>query len=248
MLHKVKLDIKSLICIFLFFIMFGLSSCEKKNYALVENGVINCNYYIDHNVSFLGDSITELSNDSNGFIQLLDEHFHFKKVNNYGISGTTVSGASRVNAFYTDSRTNVIDIQTNLLFVFGGINDCVNKLEIGNLSILNKNTDTFIGAYNVLIDKLLNSIEGCKIVLISPHYVDVENIGLYSNAVNSVAELNKLDCINLYKDSNISESDYDDYTIDGVHLNYDGNLEVAKCIAKYLIESVPSNQIIENNA
>lgn len=63
--------------------------------------------------------------------------------------GTTEHG----DAMWMDSRVNALSPYADFITVMGGQNDT--NVEIGNVDISNSDTDTYCGAFNVLISKLL---------------------------------------------------------------------------------------------
>lgn len=219
-------------CILILIICFVLTSCSS---SWQELNLEPCSSYENSIVSFLGDSITEFSNDDNGFIQRLNKHFKFKKYNNLGISGTTLSNTSLYNAFFQDERISSIPKETDILFVFGGINDCGRNYPIGEISLDNTNCDTVIGGCNVLINKVKEKYE-VEIIFIIPHYFITDNSQLYTESIKKIVEMNGLKFIDLYNESGITNENYKSFSPDGVHLNAKGNYMVAQCIGKKMIE------------
>ena len=74
--------------------------------------------------------------------------------------------------------------------------------------------------------------------MIIPHYTYLNNYDSYINAIIRVANMNNVDYINLYHTSKINEDNYKKYTTDGVHLNSDGYLLIARCIGQSMIENL----------
>lgn len=67
--------------------------------------------------------------------------------------GECISGTSS-NAFWQSSVINKLDNDSKIKVIFGGTNDVFQNKPIGEISITNCDTNTFVGAYNVLITKL----------------------------------------------------------------------------------------------
>ena len=67
--------------------------------------------------------------------------------------GECISGTSS-NAFWQSSVINKLDDDSKIKVILGGTNDVFQNKPIGEISISNCNTNTFVGAYNVLITKL----------------------------------------------------------------------------------------------
>lgn len=70
------------------------------------------------------------------------------------IGGTCVSGNG--NAMWMDSRVNALDLNADVVIIFAGTNDANNNVSLGgdSWSVDNYNTNTFYGAYNVMMSKL----------------------------------------------------------------------------------------------
>lgn len=114
------------------------------------------NWYNGKRVSFMGDSLTD--NGSGGFyINYLNDYFGFANIKKSAIAGTRVSGVTTVmgDPFWYDSRVNQLDIDSDVVFIMGGTNDANNNVSLGSPDISNCDTNTFHGAYHVLISKLI---------------------------------------------------------------------------------------------
>lgn len=114
------------------------------------------NWYNGKRVSFMGDSLTE--GGTGGFyINYLNDYFGFANITKSAKGGTMVSGVTTAmgSAFWEDSRVNQLDIDSDVVFIMGGTNDANNNVSLGSPDISNCNTNTFYGAYHVLISKLI---------------------------------------------------------------------------------------------
>ena len=114
------------------------------------------NWYNGKRASFMGDSLT--ANGTGGvYITDLNDYFGFSNVTKTAIGGTYVSGEGNSfgGAFWQDSRVNAVDIDSDVIFIMGGTNDANNNVSLGDNDISNCDTNTFYGAYNVLISKLI---------------------------------------------------------------------------------------------
>ena len=142
---------KIILALLTFMLSILINGCNKSIDRLnLENSV----YYSNKFTSYLGDSITQLSNNIHGYIQLLDKHFNFAASYNCGISGTTIANNGTNTSFYEDIRVNSIPSNSDYIFIYGGINDCWQNLPIGNISLNNNDVNTTVGAYNTLLNKL----------------------------------------------------------------------------------------------
>lgn len=114
------------------------------------------NWYNGKRVSFMGDSLTD--NGTGGFyINYLNDYFGFANITKSAKGGTMVSGVTTAmgSAFWEDSRVNQLDIDSDVVFIMGGTNDANNNVTLGSPDISNCDTNTFYGAYHVLISKLI---------------------------------------------------------------------------------------------
>lgn len=224
--------IKRILIFIILTMLIFISACSSTNETFNLDA---CDHYTNKTISYLGDSITEFCNSEYGYIQYLDEHFHFKQSNNLGISGSTISGTASNVAFFQDIRVNSIPLDSDYILIYGGINDCWQNLPIGVIDYNNYNCDCLVGAYNTLIDKLKERFEYTTIIIVVPHYVNLANFTDYANTIVAVAKLNNIPYINLFSNSGINASNYKNYTTDGVHLNNNGSILVAECIGNFLI-------------
>ena len=127
-------------------------------------------------INFLGDSITKgekATNPEKGFVSLVGKNIP-AEVRNYGISGTrfaiqkTPSSKSEYDRYYA-SRIDEMNHDADLIFVFGGTNDFGHgDAPIGELG--DKTPDTFFGAVDFLVNKLLKHYKKEQIVFIEPLY------------------------------------------------------------------------------
>lgn len=98
-------------------------------------------------IDILGDSITQM-NGWQGYVSTaLDCTFY-----NHGIGGTRISGTA-TNAMWQDVRINALSTDSDLYLVMGGINDWNNHAPIGEIGTYD--TNTFIGGYQVLLEKMI---------------------------------------------------------------------------------------------
>ena len=72
-------------------------------------------------------------------------------IKNCGMGGTRVSGSGDT-CFWQDVRINALE--GDIIVIMGGTNDC-RYADPGTASLENTDTDTFFGAYNVMLSKIL---------------------------------------------------------------------------------------------
>ena len=132
-------------------------------------------WYNGKRASFMGDSIT--ANGTGGvYITDLDDYFGFSNWTKTAIGGTYVSGEGNSfgAAFWQDDRVNAVDLDSDIIFIMGGTNDANNNVSLGDNDISNCDTDTFYGAYNVLISKLIYKFYKLE----TGYYADIDYSGV----------------------------------------------------------------------
>ena len=138
-----------------------------KNLKEANNGMIN--FWEGKIGDSLGDSLT-----GQGFFQRYTSmYFNLQKFANHGVGGSKLSGEdvdSSRPSMWQDSRINDLRDDADFITILGGQND--GNVEIGEISKTNMNTNTYVGAYNTIIDKIYKKYNGnIKIILCTPFYV-----------------------------------------------------------------------------
>lgn len=132
------------------------------------------NYWHNKIGDSIGDSIT-----GQGFFQkYVKNYFGLQYFYNHGIGGTKMSGGTTEygDAMWMDSRVNALSPYANFITVMGGQNDI--NVTIGDISISNSDTDTYCGAFNVLISKLLYKYCKCDGYYSSIDYSGITQIDI----------------------------------------------------------------------
>lgn len=207
---------------------YPLNSLQPANKYQINNehAVSLSNSYSGKYFAGIGDSIT-----AQGFY--LEYVRNALNLNGYvcnGVGGTRISGDNE-KAMWQDVRINAV-LDVDLITICGGVNDCGQSAAIGDISKENCDTNTFVGAYNVLISKLyyrfldiqsgyystidysgvskLINPKNIAIVLMTPpKFFDNEKAYtseyLYADAVKAIGELWGLPVIDLYSECNIND-------------------------------------------
>lgn len=136
-----------------------------------HNGNIQENIIYKEDASFLGDSLTAVGSGSQ-YIEFVSDGLGLSNTHNCGIYGTRVSGGeSSSNSFWTNKRVNELSLNSGVLFIMGGTNDAAYiTVQDSDFTIENHDTNNFIGAYNVLISKVLYKY----LKLSSGYYSDID--------------------------------------------------------------------------
>lgn len=203
-------------------------------------------------INFLGDSITEgvgASSYEKCFVKVVEKTLGCK-VNNYGISGTRIAkqkSISKPHSFdmFFSSRLNFIEKSADYIFVFGGTNDYGHgDAPFGDISDCTE--DTFYGAINLLVDKLLEVFSIKQIIFLLPlkRFNEEETLnfnqkGLYDyvEAIKQVLTKRRIEYIDTYNDGIVKPITNlgDEYTVDGLHPNDRGHALIAKKICDKIL-------------
>ena len=140
-----------------------------------KNGIIQENILYGVDASFLGDSLTANGSGSQ-YIGFVATGLGLSVTHNCGIGGTRVSGGDNSStSFWTDTRVNSLSLNSDALFIMGGTNDAPYiTVQDDDFTIENHDTSNFVGAYNVLISKVLYKY----LKLSEGYYSDVDYSGV----------------------------------------------------------------------
>ena len=160
-----------------------------KNLKESNNGMIN--FWEGKIGDSLGDSLTEAR-----FFQLHTANFlNLKKFYCHGIGGSKLSGTdvdSSRPSMWQDSRINALSSDADFITILGGQND--GDVTIGDVSFDNTDTNTYVGALNVIISKIYAKYNGDIIIILctpfyTPDWGNNMHIKNMAAAVRKVAEL-----------------------------------------------------------
>ena len=140
-----------------------------------KNALIAENILYGKDASFLGDSLTAGGSGSQ-YIGYVKDGLGLSNTHNCGIGGTRVSGGNDDGtSFWTDTRVNSLSLDSDCLFIMGGTNDApYTTVQDYDFTIDNHDTNNFVGAYNVLISKVLYKY----LKLSSGYYSDIDYSGV----------------------------------------------------------------------
>lgn len=140
-----------------------------------KNALIAENILYGKDASFLGDSLTATGSGSQ-YIGYVKDGLGLSVIHNCGIGGTRVSsGNADGTSFWTDNRVNSLSLDSDCLFIMGGTNDApYTTVQDSDFTIDNHDTNNFVGAYNVLISKVLYKY----LKLSSGYYSDIDYSGV----------------------------------------------------------------------
>lgn len=207
--------------------------------------------------NFLGDSLTKgqyLSSEAFAWPALLGEKIGLATVNNYGISGSSVS------TFGSDpmvSRYQNMNDDADIVFFMGSRNDFGSSTdEFGNISTPPSDTNTFFGALKNIAEGLKNKYPGKLIIFCTPPHGSSQSIpetrpnpttgkvyAEYVQAIRDVANHYSIPVIDFWNNAGMQplvEIDNQTYfkhssgTIDGVHPNKTGHERLANVAGGFI--------------
>lgn len=130
---------------------------------------------------------------------------------------------------------------TSLCIIFLGTNDCQAQISLGEIN--SKDTSTFIGAYNAIIETLLTLNPKMRILLLTPIRTwDIDsttrtndNLKGYVNATKKVGEKYALPVLDLFNTMGINDINKESYLgADLLHLNGEGQKYLSNLIYEFV--------------
>ena len=218
--------------------------------------IISCENMNDNQpakIVFLGDSITQQAEDfEDGFISLIRQNLVQDK---FELVGKGIGG-NKVSDLLTRYKSDVIDLNPDIVFIYIGINDVWHKYDFG--------TGSDIDLYEKGLRTIISDIKslGSKIVLCTPtvigentgdfvlgnQFKDVEtmekmngDLDTFSEVVRKLSNEYETELLDLRKifmdylaENNINNDAAGILTTDGVHLNEQGNKLIADQMIKFI--------------
>ncbi len=214
--------------------------------------------FSDVKIAFLGDSITEGINGETGqadgltYPEVVKEVLGAEAVYNLGIGGSTIGDywpAAMVNRYME------IPAETDIIIVYGGLNDVFSgtDITIGDLESLEENT--FCGDLDTLLKGIRIQYPESWLIVVTPMdsvtieevrtlNPDMEPIEDYVNAIISLAAKYNADVIDLFNNNFLNSYDkgvYDAY-VPGCHPVDEGYRILGEHIAKEIIRISLENE------
>ena len=229
---------------------------RKIIFLIISLLITSCENMNDNQPSkivFLGDSITQQGEDfEDGFISLIRQNLSEDK---FELIGKGISG-NKVSDLLTRYKSDVLDLNPDLVFIYIGINDVWHKYDFG--------TGSDIDLYEKGLRSIISDINslGSKIVLCTPtvigentgdfelgnQFKDVEtmekmngDLDTFSDVVRKLSNEYETELLDLRKifmdylaENNINNDAAGILTTDGVHLNKQGNKLIADQMIKFI--------------
>ena len=229
---------------------------RKIIFLIISLLITSCENMNDNQPSkivFLGDSITQQGEDfEDGFISLIRQNLSEDK---FELIGKGISG-NKVSDLLTRYKSDVLDLNPDLVFIYIGINDVWHKYDFG--------TGSDIDLYEKGLRAIISDIKslGSKIVLCTPTVIG-ENTGdfelgnqfknvetmekmngdldTFSDVVRKLSNEYETELLDLRKifmdylaENNLNNDAAGILTTDGVHLNKQGNKLIADQMIKFI--------------
>ena len=229
---------------------------RKIIFLIISLLIISCENMNDNQpakIVFLGDSITQQAEDfEDGFISLIRQNLIQDK---FELVGKGISG-NKVSDLLTRYKSDVLDLNPDIVFIYIGINDVWHKYDFG--------TGSDIDLYEKGLRTIISDIKslGSKIVLCTPtvigentgdfvlgnQFKDVEtmekmngDLDTFSEVVRKLSNEYETELLDLRKifmdylaENNINNDAAGILTTDGVHLNEQGNKLIADQMIKFI--------------
>ena len=194
----------------------------------------------------LGDSITEVNyHTSKQYHQFAKDILGISKVNNYGISGTTIARKNLSDNTAMVERYKNMDNNADLITVAGGINDLGFHIPMGDFDSTDETT--FYGALHSLCKGLITKYPTKTIIFITPalqagYFSSPNNQGNvsrdYANAIIQVCNYYSIPVFDNNRLSGITPTipaSKSTYTTDGLHWNLAGHERVGTKLAQFIM-------------
>ena len=229
---------------------------RKIIFLIISLLIISCENMNDNQpakIVFLGDSITQQAEDfEDGFISLIRQNLVQDK---FELVGKGIGG-NKVSDLLTRYKSDVLDLNPDLVFIYIGINDVWHKYDFG--------TGSDIDLYEKGLRAIISDIKslGSKIVLCTPTVIG-ENTGdfelgnqfknvetmekmngdldTFSDVVRKLSNEYETELLDLRKifmdylaENNLNNDAAGILTTDGVHLNKQGNKLIADQMIKFI--------------
>ncbi|MGG1638208.1 SGNH/GDSL hydrolase family protein [Paenibacillus sp. NRS-1760] len=183
--------------------------------------------------TLIGDSLTQ----GTSWWQYVKEQYYIPIHTNLAVAGRKMSGSS---GMWKDKDT--VTATTDLVTIMGGTNDETihSAGGAGTLQAVGStfNTETYIGAYQTLIEGLLAKNPKMKIILMTPPRAWTDTTGttlrsqlkVVGDDVKKIGQFYNLPVIDMYNNMGYNEVNQKTYLTDGLHWTTEGHKRVASLV------------------
>lgn len=191
-------------------------------------------------IIFFGDSITQQGVKPGGYVDLIKKALNPAQ---YEVIGSGIGG-NKIYDLYLRLEDDVLNKTPDLVVIYIGVNDVWHK----QTSHTGTDLDKFEKFYQALINKI--KAGGAKVVLCTPAVIGERKNGAnemdgeldkFSETIRQLAAKNKLPLVDLRKlfttydlEHNTEDVSKGVLTVDGVHLNAEGNKTLADTLLPFV--------------
>ena len=196
-------------------------------------------------VVFFGDSITQAGVEPKGYITMIKNMLQNEGNNGYDLIGAGIGG-NKVYDLYLRMDSDVLAKSPDIVIIYVGVNDVWHKSMFGT----GTDPDKFEKFYRAIIHKA--QAANAKVILVTPatigekkNYANQQDgdLNKYSGIIKTIGSSLNLPVVDLRtmfenyeQEHNTADTDRGILTVDGVHLNDEGNKMVAESILKVIKE------------
>ena len=155
----------------------------------------------------------------------------------------SASSMSRAYNLHNDNEA----IEPNIIVIFIGINDVYNNVQLGSFNgiadIYCADEEKYIGnlnefsqAYATMVYKIISKYKNADIYCCTLFDTGVKPIEQFNNAIKNIAEYFEVKVVDFYNETNITGNNISTYTIDNLHPNELGMIELSECLINHLLK------------
>lgn len=181
--------------------------------------------------TLIGDSLTQ----GDSWWKNVKEQYNIPVHTNLAVAGKKMSGPG---GMWADK--DVVTTTTDFVTIMGGTNDQGNGAARGTIQPVGSSfdTNTFIGAYQTLIEELLTRIPKLRIFLMTPPRAWTDTTGttlrselkVFGDDVKTIGQFYNLPVIDTYHNMGYNEINQKTYLNDGLHHNAAGQKRIADLV------------------
>lgn len=212
----------------------------------------NQNKWFNKKSVMYGDSIVAGSPGTTPYAQRLQTELLLNQSANEGVSGRPIADGTPNGSGTVTTVANTISTYStyDLVIIAGGTNDFKLNVPLGNILPVgsnNFNRNEFTGAYQHLLENIINTKDTIRIVMMTPlqrnnsgydiYHTNTAGYKLidYCNRIKEIAQLYSVPVIDMYSNSSLNLLNLSTYTLDGLHPNNTGYEILTDYIAHQLI-------------
>lgn len=158
-------------------------------------------------------------------------------------SETSASCMTRSYNLHNDNK----NIYPDIIVIYIGINDFNRGIELGSFTSLNDIYDTstksyigdltlFAEAYATMLHKIINKYKNADVYCCTMYNNGNTNIPTWNETIKDIAKYFDVKIVDFYNETKITSSTLSTYTIDNLHPNELGMIELSNCLKNNLMK------------